>query len=484
MSSSYHPPSIFEIWSLYIENYPSYHIRTKVFTLFRCDLDLLTPKCNRYLPLAILQLCMKYESCTLKTTQVIVSEPKCWRRSVVTLTCYPKIYRYLPLAILQLCMNIWKLYIENYSSYRVRTKMLIPKDIVLSPSASMYVIWKLYVENYSNYRVRTKMLTKFRDDLDLLTPKCIGIFLSPSCIYVWNMKAVRWNYSSYPFRTKVLTKFCCDLHLWLVSPKINRYLPLTILYLCMKYESCTLKTTQVILSEPNSWQSSMVTLTVGSQNVLISSSHRPSSNVWNMKAIRWKQLKLSCQNQSLDKVPLWPWPLTFWPQIVLKLSCQNQNVDKIPWWPWSFGPKMYRYLPLTILHLCMKYEAVHWKLLKLSCQNQSVDKVQLWPGPFDLFSFHCHASMCKYENCTLKTTQVIVSKPKCWQRSLVTLIFDFLIPNCVGIFLLPSCIYVWNMKTVHWKLLKLSCQNKSVDGQANMIPIERPPSGGTLITCK
>ena len=85
----------------------------------------------------------------------------------------------------------------------------------------MYDIWKLYVENYSLMNMDTQ-------------------------------------YSSYPIRTKVLTKFSCDLDL-----KTYRYLRLTILHLhvCMKYESCTLKNTQVIMSEPKCWQSSSVTLT-------------------------------------------------------------------------------------------------------------------------------------------------------------------------------------------------------------------------------
>ena len=48
----------------------------------------------------------------------------------------------------------------------------------------MYELWKLCVENYSSHRVRTKVLTKFSCDLDLWTPKCIGILLSPSWIYV------------------------------------------------------------------------------------------------------------------------------------------------------------------------------------------------------------------------------------------------------------------------------------------------------------
>ena len=154
-------------------------------------------------------------------------------------------------------------------------------------------IWKLYVENYSCYHVRTKVLTKFRFDLDLFTQKCIGTFLLPSCIYVW------------------------------------------------KYKSCTLKTTQIIFSEPKFWQSSVVTLTFDlltpkCKGIFLSPS---CIYVWNMKAVRWKLLKLLCQNQSVDKVPLWPWLQ-------------------------PFDPKMYRYLPLTILHLCMKYESCHWNLLK------------------------------------------------------------------------------------------------------------------------
>ena len=93
---------------------------------------------------------------------------------------------------------------------------------------------------------------------------------------------------------------------------------------------------------------------------------------------------------------------------------------------WPFDPKMYQYLPLNILHLCMKYES-----------------------------------------CKLKTTQVIVSEPKCWQSSVVTLTIDPLTPKCIGIFLSPSCIYVWNMKAERWKLLKLSCQNQSVGGRTD-----------------
>ena len=68
---------MYEIWKLYVENKSSYRVRTKVFSsVMTLTFDLLTP---RYLTLAILHL-WKYESCTLKTTQVIVSEPRCWRK--------------------------------------------------------------------------------------------------------------------------------------------------------------------------------------------------------------------------------------------------------------------------------------------------------------------------------------------------------------------------------------------------------------------
>ena len=55
-------------------------------------------------------------------------------------------------------------------------------------------------------------------------------------------------------------------------------------------------------------------------------------------------------------------------------------------------------------------KAVHicWDLLKLLCQNKSVDKVQF-----------------------------------------VTLTFDLQTQKFIGFFLLPSCIYVWNMKAAY-----------------------------------
>ena len=169
----------------------------------------------------------------------------------------------------------------------------------------------------------------------------------------------------------------------------------------MKYESCTLKTTQVIMSEPKCWESSVdVTLTFDLLTPKCNSIFLSPFCIceWNMKAVPWKLLKLPCQNHSVDKVQLWPWPLTFWPKNVL-VSSSHHPTSMYEIWKLYFEnyssyrvrskvltklrcdfdfltPKMYRYLPLTILHLCMKYES-----------------------------------------CTLKTTctQVIVSEPKCWR---------------------------------------------------------------------
>ena len=116
------------------------------------------------------------------------------------------------------CWKFLQLFCQNQSLDKVP---LCPWP--LNPQMSMYLpltilhlcmkYEKLYVENYSSYRVRTKGLTMFRCDLDHFTPKCKGIFLSPSCIYVCKLyveKLLR-----YRVRTKGLTKFRCDLDLWL-----------------------------------------------------------------------------------------------------------------------------------------------------------------------------------------------------------------------------------------------------------------------------
>ena len=148
-----------------------------------------------------------------------------------------KIYRHLPLTILHVC-------IKDESC------------MLKTPS----------------YRIRTKVLTKFSCDLDLLTPKCISMFLlPPSCSYVWNMIAVPWKLTKLSCQNQSVDK----VQLWLLTPKcIGIFLSL----------SCALKITQVIVLEPKCWQSSGVTLTFWPQNVQVSSSHHPASmyEIWKL----------------------------------------------------------------------------------------------------------------------------------------------------------------------------------------------------------
>ena len=169
-----------------------------------------------------------------------------------------------------------------------------------------------------------------------------------------------------------------------------------------------------------------------------------------MKAVYQNLLQLSWQNQRVDKDQFVTLtfgskkyryrPLTILHLRVisvrrklLKLSCENQSVDKFQSWPWPFDPKMSRYLPFTILNM----KAIRWKPLKLLCQSQSVDKVQSWPWPLDpkMYFFPSKHLASMYGMSTLKTTQVVVSEPKCWQSSVVTWTFDLLTPKCIGVFL-------------------------------------------------
>ena len=142
---------------------------------------------------------------------------------------------------------------------------------------------------------------------------------------------------------------------------------LAILHLCMIYESYMLKTTWVIVSEPKCWQSSILTL-----DPIIHTNlphHLASILNLNFKVVHSKLFKLSCLNQSVDKVLLWTYSRY---RVGTKVSSYLVRTKVLT----KFG------CDLTILHLCMKY--VRWKLLKFSCQNQSVDKVLLWPWPYDL----------------------------------------------------------------------------------------------------
>ena len=122
--------------------------------------------------------------------------------------------------------EIWKLYVKNYcktliirvtlfsrnhrssfihktlfsplviSSSIVLTLQIIGEGFIFSMLSRIYAKIKSSqiksVLQYSSYPVRTKVLKKFSCDLafDLLTSKCIGIFLPPSWIMyeIWKLK--------------------------------------------------------------------------------------------------------------------------------------------------------------------------------------------------------------------------------------------------------------------------------------------------------
>ena len=155
----------------------------------------------------------------------------------------------------------------------------------------------------------------------------------------------------------VFTFFVMTLTFYPLTRKMYRYFPQFILHLRIRYESSMLKTTGMIVSEPvltkfslTPWPMTIYPLTQMLRYLPLTIRHL----FMKFESLSWKLIKLSCQNQSVDKVSL---DLDLWP----------------------LDTKIYRHLPLTILHQCMK--DVYWKQLELSCQNQSVDKVKFWPGP-------------------------------------------------------------------------------------------------------
>ena len=206
------------------------------------------PQKYRYLKQTILHLCIKYESSISKSTQSIVSEPKCWQSSsVVTLTFDPKcIGVFLSLSCIYVCdmkAVCWKLLnlsCQNQSLDKVPlwTWPLDPK-MYRSPSshhlASIHEKWKQNVENYSCYCIRTKMLTKFSFDLGLWpqVKKAYSVSHHPASMHkIWHYVEKQLKLAS---QNKMLTNFSCDLDLW--TPKcICIFIHLTILHLCLKYE--------------------------------------------------------------------------------------------------------------------------------------------------------------------------------------------------------------------------------------------------------
>ena len=128
----------------------------------------------------------------------------------------------------------------------------------------MYEIWKLYVENLLKLLCQNQSVDKVQLWPWPLTPKCLGIFLSPFNIYVWNLYVENYINVSEPkyWQSSVVTLTFGRSH-----------------HFASMYKSCTVKSTQVVvfMSESKCWQSSVVTLTFGTQNVWTSASHYPAS---------------------------------------------------------------------------------------------------------------------------------------------------------------------------------------------------------------
>ena len=151
------------------------------------------------------------------------------------------------------------------------------------------------------------MFTRFSCGLDPLSfdskiYRCLPLTIPASMYEIWKLYVN--NLSSYCVRMKVLTKFNCDLDNWSFDPKMYRYVSLANLHLCMKYESCTLTTSQVIVPEPKCWQSSVATLTfdrLSPKCIYVGIFHLPPRiYVSNMKPLRWLIAKLLCRKQSVD----------------------------------------------------------------------------------------------------------------------------------------------------------------------------------------
>ena len=113
----------------------------------------------------------------LKTTQVIIPEPKSWQSSVCDLGLWSfdlKMYKYLPFTIL------------HHSMYEIS------------------------IENNQSYSIRTKLLTKWSLWPWPLDTKCIGIFLYPSLIYVWDTvwRQIFADENSRDLKVKVCERIC------------------------------------------------------------------------------------------------------------------------------------------------------------------------------------------------------------------------------------------------------------------------------------
>ena len=308
-----------------------------MLTKFWCDLDLWTPKC---IGIFLSPYCIYVWN--MKAVRWKLIKLSCQNQSVdkVLMWPWPLTPKCIGIFLSQSCIYIWnmkdvhwkllKLPVlcrnQSVDKFSFNLDTFWPQNIYVSSSrhpACMYEIRKMYIENYSSYCVRTKVLTKYNSDLDLLTPICIGIFLSPSWIYVWNVKAVTmvtskfgelwsparqqlWHWSWSKVRVKVTT--WCPL-----KEPVTRIMHAKYQYSIMNTSEDMSKVKDFVTDRQTDGQ-------------------RDKTDGW-----------MSFNVPAFAKNR---------PQKLLKLSCQNQSVDKVQLWPWPLDPKMYRYLSLAILHLC------------------------------------------------------------------------------------------------------------------------------------
>ena len=120
------------------------------------------------LPFSILHLCMKYESCTLKVTLVIVSETKVLTKFSCDLDLWPFDSKCIFLSAS--CIYVW-----NMKAVCIKAKSGFCN--VPDTDTDWQLLLKVIVSEIKCRQSWVVTLT-----FDLLTPKCIGIFLSASCI--------------------------------------------------------------------------------------------------------------------------------------------------------------------------------------------------------------------------------------------------------------------------------------------------------------
>ena len=204
---------MYEIEKLCREDYSSYYVRTKVLTKFNCELDLWHKNLKAFFP-------------------------NFWTYHQTGL--YYQFWPYYQISR-GFHRTLQRVRLANRGRLLLRTPGPVLFGTCICSNVETILYWTCHI--YEPFEFRTSLGTSI-----LLFP-----FHHPASKY--RKRAIEnSNYSLTSNRvgTKVLTKV--RLWPWPLNPKMYRYLSLNILHLCKNYESCTLKTTQVIVSKPTCWQ--------------------------------------------------------------------------------------------------------------------------------------------------------------------------------------------------------------------------------------